>query len=492
MVRRVNVPKDLVSAATALPRRLLKNTVFTTAAIALVACLLLAGFLRRPFGDRARLPTMTEAFNTSNTIVSQLPANWKGPKTPLIAMNGLHWFFSDGALSEDTDALQNHVSLTNSQKDVVCYYTVQTPPLPDVITRGSTQLQCRNVRLQEITAADTRQISSDLTCSNSQMTAPPLDDVDAQMRILSAQYYFHRRCLTMEDVKLTSIGAVIVMELPAAAFATKVFALLRPVYVKSLNSRVYVVSYDTTGVDYPVNVHSIVNYDSAHASGRVRVVLRATRAYTRWERKSHGIETDSAGSIISDAAQTQASLREGSVGGASGLMQAAQSGSLTSGYLMLNTYYVSPMETLVDAPGKPAQGLTCVFRNSTRGRQPARGGVQLFSRNLSVSIDASQGSSVENTVRISTNNRPEYMRSVPTDATIVVAYSHNLIVVAAFSEATGRVRLQRFANMAVLNDSNTAPLKADLLAVKQASGLEYEPLALPNMLHVALDAHASL
>lgn len=482
------------SLAKSMPARLAANPVFITAALALFISLVLAAFGVRGFraGQDAVAPATRvggKFFETFyNTTAQTLPSNWKGPKTPLVAINGLHWFFSDGSLAANATELSKHVLFLPSEKDTLCYYTKYDAAAPDIVKNGPVEVNCRQIVPHEFTQKDPRDISLQVTCSNGKMDAPPLDVRDAEMRILNSTYHFHKRCLIMQDARLTrTAGTALIMELPASSYTTKVFMLLRPVLVHSLNSQVYTVSYAATG-DYAVGENSPLNYNSS-STQKVRVVLKPAVPFM-FENKYHTMSVGTA-SIADDAMATHAAMMESSQTINGSTMQQAMSGSVSSDYLMLNLYYPTPKESLIEVQRKPAQGFTCVFRNPTKGLQPTAG-VQIFNRELNVAVSKQVGSTKANTVTVSRGTSVGQLEQVPLDATIVVAYSHNLVTVCAMSPGSRSIQVKRFPSFSVLEvpDAFNSTLHTTLMDVMKSSGIQYEVFALPNLLHLALDLKA--
>lgn len=472
--------------------RLLSNPVFVSAVIVLVLSIILSalgvrGFRSVPWEGAATGGRFFETFY--NTQVTSLPSNWKGPKTPLIATNGLHWFFSDGSIATNTSELSKHVAFLPSEKDTLCYYTKYESTTPDVIKHGSVEIKCRQILPHEYTIKDPREISLDVTCSNGKIDMPPLDPIDATMRILNSHYYFHKRCVVMENAKLRMAGTNIVMELPAAAYTTKVFMLMRPVFVHSLNSMIYQVSYAPTS-DYAVGENSPINYNSS-TNQVVRIVLKPTLSF-KHDGKDHSLST-STKTIADDAMATHSAMTEQSRMMSSNTMQSAMNGVVQTNYLMLNLYYASPKESLIDTQRKPAQSFTCVFRNPTRGLQPAAG-IQLFNKELSVSVSKQANSTTSNTITVSRGTTIGQLENVPLDANVIVTYSLNLVVVVALSPSKNSIQMRRFTSFSAIEVVNAhgSALEAALNDVAKASGLQYDVFSIPNMLHIVLDMGSNL
>jgi len=416
----------------------------------------------------------------------QLPTNWKGPKTPLVAVNGLHWFFSDGSLKNDTIELSKHVYFMPSEKDTLCYYTQQGTPMPDKIKFKSMEINCRLLLPSEFAVEDQRPLPRDMNCSNKSIDQPPLASEDAEMRVLNSTYYFHKRCMTLRDVRFTQTGSTFTMELDSTSYSTKALMLLRPIFISSMNSMLYSVSYAGDGSDYAIGDNTPIDYDSTREQ-TVRVILTPTKPYS-FENKQHHLSSTTT-TIPDDIMGTDSVMSERSNRSInSRTMQGAMKGVVEGEYAMMNVYYAAPKESLIETQRKPAQTLTVVFRNPTQGKQPVAG-IQLFNQEINVSIAATRGTGSTNTLTVNRGTTVKQVKDLPLDATIVVTYSHNLVVVAAISPITGSVRIQRLPAFSPLlvPDAYNSILHSHLKKVRDSSLLTYDVFSIPNLLHIAMD-----
>jgi hypothetical protein len=447
------------------------------AVISIVLCAVLSSYTHRSPAHSSALERFYAA--------PQVPANWKGPKTPLLAINGVHWFFSDGVFKDDSTNVTNHVFFTPSEKDTLCFYTKQDTNMPDAIRSRSVDIDCRELHPKEYSLPDQRPIPNDMTCDNGDINLPPLDQNDAQVRVLSSMYQFNKRCLRMKNISLTQSGANLIMQLDPDSLDTKVFVLLRPVFISTLNSMLYEVSYDVTR-DYYYLDNSIINYDSTAATP-VRVVLKPVRPLM-FEGKQHYLARKTR-TMPDDAFSTYAAIQEKTNGITNTMVKAAMQGTVTVDYLAMTMYYMTPTESLIETQRKAAQSMVCVFRNPTQGAKPSAGS-QLFGNELNITINGDRTSREDlNQIDVSRGTMVKSMNRVPLDATTIVTFSHNLVVVASISPTSGAVRVMRmpaFGAMYVPDAYNSA-LHQALNNIKDSAAIQYDVFCIPNLLHMALD-----
>lgn len=439
------------------------NRTVIAAVVVLIACLVISAIA----SGRRKSAAAREGFS-----VKALPANWKGPKTTLLAREGLHYMFSDGSFQASTDVLESRVMVLPSMKDTLCFYTNNAPA----------SMNCRDLSLSTFAESDPNELPSDFECANNTVDAPPLQKDDTHVRILNALYALRKRCIKVCRVSFQARtvsglpSGTVVMTLPPGLMSTNAFVLSRPNFVRGVNSLLYGVSYNAT--HYPSNSHNITNYDSSNTANMVQVVMYPVNSTVRNIAYS---TSASPRSLLDEAASANAVVAESSGDGIS--ISATQQQSPRVAIMSLNMFYCSPIKSLVNEVPL-TEAMTLYFSN------PAVNTV-LFDKQLTVQCDAVAGNANMKKIGVRRDGRTGEL-IVPMDAKVVVTYSMNLVTITAMSSGSGgRIQTLRLTGFPLLN---VADPKEIVAAIGTSAALP-EPffnLSIPNLLHLAMTLNIPL
>ena len=421
-----------------------------------------------------------EAFAAAATGTMPLPADWKGPKTSILTREGIHTFFTDGSLLQDTRFLESSVIMLPTFRDTQCYLT-NTP---------HTAFNCTHLPLEEFASVDTTAPTPpDYACTSTDAVTPMHNAKDDVVRILNCEYNFRKQCLTLHSVALASTfsSPIVTMDLPVNKLSTTLFVLSRPLFVRTLNSVLYKVSYLPT--HYTAAENSIMKY-SNKSNKPVRVVLLpasgtlGTKTFTLSTGKSN---------IMDDAVASAAVIAESRSATGTPTRPTRSSNRVSSPMMSVNMFYLTPKRSVADdVPGTEA--FTIFFRTlpplSALPPVAAPGddalpAFTLFNHIISVTAQKSATQSV--TLQVRRNSAVAELSGVSPTSSVLITYSVNYVLIATMDPNTGAIRMQRFTGFPRLTAS-AAPAPALLQAINAAKASLPSPLlslSIPSPLDVA-------
>jgi hypothetical protein len=421
-----------------------KGAMLMSVAVLLVV-LVLAGFR---VGNRPLLSyvSMREGFAGGNNNADVvLPADWKGPKTDILAREGVHAFFSDGTLRSNIEFLRSRVMFMQTMLDTQCYFT----KAPD------DRLNCTHIPLKEFAAIDPMDMPRAFACSNSIVAHPTQRANDEHVRILNCLYAFRKRCITLCAVTMTKVElsslptGSILMTLQSGAMPTNVFVLSRPVFVCTTSSQLYAVSYDPS--HYGVDRNTIIDYNSQRTD-LVEIVLYPVSG--SFGGKTYTFVTGT-GTIIEDGMAAARSAMETMGGDLSSVDKMGLAATINVPFMQIVTFYLTPVKSVMsDVPDTEAfttfhPTIDPARLKGANTNNNASNTVELFRNYITLQSEVSTAQPGRCTLRIRRDGALGSM-TVSASSMVTMTYSTNCVTLAAFDAASGELAVKRFGGFPML------------------------------------------
>ncbi len=408
-----------------------------------------------------------EAFNANNNSMT-LPADWKGPKTPILTREGIHTFFTDGSMLQSPQFLESRVLFTPTNRDTQCYLT----------NAPHSSFNCTHIPLEEFASVDSTSATPAIyTCNSIDSIRPMHNANDDSVRILNCEYNFHKECLQLHNTVLNSTRDFVTLDLPVNKLSTSLFILSRPVFVKSINSVMYKVSYMST--DYAGVENSIVNYDNKSKTQNVRVLLRPVSGQFNGKMFTLSQGTSS---IIDDAVASDAAIAE-LTNISSAPTRPQRNDRVLSPILPITMFYLRPKKSVADDIPL-TEAFSVYFTSVDTGAQ--RLSKTLFNNTINITTSRSSQSSTNCTIQVRRENSLAELTNVPRTSSLLVTYSVNCLTIVAMDIKTGAIRMRRFPSfLPVLSVADPTAL---LRAINAANARLPHPLislSIPSPIDIA-------
>jgi hypothetical protein len=408
----------------------------TSLSILIFICLL-AAILPSVVDIRVRGKRDVEMY-LSDDVMTKL----KSDKSNAYNESGIRFFYSDGSSFP-----KNSVYFRPSDGDIVCNFS------RDSVKKVA---NCPSeFKLEDVTVIDMRTQFTDPRYECSTMMSPNVsrdlrNNMDARVRVLLGEYEFAKTCLTLETLVLDASIPTYTVLLDRRAFSTKLFFLLRPIFVRGPGCA-------------PMRTRTISMYDSHDPNS-----VSQTNIPVVFEEVS---DTRILGGNPGDFVDIGAVLRNMRT-------TAVKYGSKRVNIPMV-MYYLNFVQDVPVESLKYTNVVTAFITRTTLNAQ-----VRLTD---SVVLTVNVGS-VD--VNISNASRPFEVDRVRDSSLVVVTFTTSLIIMASMDSVSGRVQVLQIGGIPVMRMSTEALTRVERLFPPMNNMYPYTNKSIPNLADLALRLNA--